>query len=97
MRLAGHPGGWLDTGLAYSPLWRARAGRATLATARDDLGLLVVYAPAAPALSIELRHEPGWAEWTGLAVTLVSAAGLAAAGWRRHSPGGSRRLTARRA
>ena len=73
------PRGMAGTGLAYSPLWRARSGRATLATARDDLGLLVVHAPAAPDLSIELRHEPGWAEWTGLAITLVSAAGLARA------------------
>jgi hypothetical protein len=82
LSLTGHAGGWVDTGLAYSPLWRARAGGTTLSTARDKLGLLVVQAPAAPALSIELRHEPGWPEGTGLAITLATAAGLAGTAWR---------------
>jgi hypothetical protein len=85
--LAAHAGGWVDTGLAYSPLWRARAGGVTLRAARDELGLLVVEAPAAPALSLELRHEAGWVEWMGLALTLASAAGLAAPAWRHHSTG----------
>jgi hypothetical protein len=41
-------------------------------------------------LSIELRHEAGWAERIGFAVTLASAAVLAAAAWRHHSTGGTR-------
>jgi hypothetical protein len=90
MDLGTQAGGWVDTGLAYSPLWRARAGGANLRVARDELGLLVVEVPAAPALSIELRHEAGWAERIGFAVTLASAAVLAAAAWRHHSTGGTR-------
>jgi hypothetical protein len=83
LALARHGGGWVSTPLAYSPLWRARIAGVALRTAPDDIGLLAVQAPAGDALSIALSHEPGWAEWTGLGLSLASATYLGAAALRR--------------
>jgi hypothetical protein len=71
----GRPGGWLPLSLAYSPLWVARADGARIPTRRDALGLLDVALPAG-AMAVELEHRPGPAEWAGVALTLLSAAGL---------------------
>jgi hypothetical protein len=76
---SGSPPGWLPLSVAYSPLWVARAEGAPIPARRDALGLLEVALPAGAA-AVELEHRPGWAEWAGVAVSLLSAAALA---WRR--------------
>jgi hypothetical protein len=76
--------GWLSLPVAYSPLWVARAGAAGLPSRRDDLGLVEVDVPPG-AVSVELEHRPGVAEWTGAALSLLSLAalGLASVGRAR--------------
>jgi hypothetical protein len=76
-------GGWLGTGMAWSPLWRAfSAPGQPLAVRRDAFGLLEVEAPTGESGVITLEHRPGFAEYGGL---LLSCAATAAwlAGWRR--------------
>jgi hypothetical protein len=68
--------GWVSTGMAYTPLWRGRAGSRLLLTRRDALGLLEVNTPLPGATAIELEHRPGAAEWAGLAASGVSAVAL---------------------
>jgi hypothetical protein len=65
-------GGWANTGFAYSPLWRARAGDQRLAARRDDLGMLEVRLAAGPPTVVDLSHSPGPAEWIGLGVTVLT-------------------------
>jgi hypothetical protein len=62
----------------------ARAGAAGLPSRRDDLGLVEVDVPPG-AVSVELEHRPGVAEWTGAALSLLSLAalGLASVGRAR--------------
>jgi hypothetical protein len=76
---------WLSSGFAYSPLWQATAAGRPLEVRRDPLGLAEVRRPARGATEILLRHVPGLAEWTGLALTGATILGLAAwrARWRR--------------
>ena len=61
--------------MAYTSLWRARAGGRPLLTRRDALGLLEVNAPPG-ATAIELEHRPAAAEWAGLAASGASAVAL---------------------
>ncbi len=82
LAMPSHPGGWLQTGMAWSPLWRAESGGRALPVRRDELGLLEVEAPAGPPLTVRLEHRPGAAEYAGLLFTGLSAAALVAA-WRR--------------
>lgn len=82
-----HPGGWMSGGVAYSPLWEARAGGRAIPSRRDPLGLLEVDAPGAAALVVELIYRPGAIEWGGLGLSLVSAIGLVAIHTLRRSPG----------
>jgi hypothetical protein len=81
--IAAHPGGWMSSGVAYSPLWRARVAGATVLTRRDDLGMLEVEAPAGSALTLELEYRPGVAEWTGLTISGLAALGLITFGLAR--------------
>jgi hypothetical protein len=67
--------GWAGLAIAYSPLWVARVGDARIPTRRDALGLLEVMPPAGTT-AVELEHRAGAAEWTGLAVSLLSLAAL---------------------
>lgn len=84
--LASHPGGWLKSGMAWSPLWRASVAGRAVAVRRDDLGMLEVEAPAGTPLVITLEHRPATAELAGLAVS--GAAGVALlVGWRRRRAG----------
>ena len=71
--LASPEAGWASTGLAWSPLWRARGPSGLLATRQDELGLLEVALPATPGLEVTLDHRPGVAEWTGALVSLAAA------------------------
>jgi hypothetical protein len=81
--VAAHAAGWSETGMAYSPLWRAEANGHALRLRSDGRGLLEVELPAGDAAEVELVHAPGVAEWSGLAVTSVCALVLAAVWIRR--------------
>jgi hypothetical protein len=65
--------GWVRTGMAYSPLWRARARGERLPARRDTLGLLEVKPPSGYSAEIDLEHRPGAAEWSALALSGASA------------------------
>jgi len=82
LAMPSHPGGWLQTGMAWSPLWRAESGGLLLPVRPDELGLLEVEALAGSTLTVSLEHRPGAAEYAGLLFTGLSAAALVAA-WRR--------------
>jgi hypothetical protein len=71
--LASPVAGWVSTGVAWSPLWRARGPGGSLATRQGELGLLEVELPASPAVEVRLHHEPGLAEWVGALVSLAAA------------------------
>jgi len=73
--------GWLSLPVAYSPLWLARADGVPLAVRRGERGLLEV-ALVAPGSSVELEHRAGFAEWTGVALSLGAGLLLAARWWR---------------
>lgn len=73
---------WLPVPIAYSPLWVARTGEARLGARPDDLGLLEVEVPPG-AVSVELEHRPGGAEWAGVGLSLLSLAALILAAIRR--------------
>ncbi len=83
LAIGAHSGGWVSTGIAYSPLWQSRAGGERLPVRRGELGLLEVKAPAGPTVVIELSHVPGAAEWAGTALSAASALALAIAWHRR--------------
>lgn len=74
--------GWASTGVAWSPLWRARSPAGPLATRQGDLGLLEVEVPMATGVEVTLHHRPGVAEWAG-ALTSLAAVGvlLLGRGW----------------
>lgn len=69
-------GGWVSTGLAWSPLWRARIPGGTVATRQGELGLLEVELPKAAGAELVLHHRPGLAEWAGALVSLAAVAVL---------------------
>ena len=83
LAMPSHPGGWLQTGMAWSPLWRAESGGLLLPVRPDELGLLEVEALAGSTLTVSLEHRPGAAEYAGLLFTGLSAAALVAAWPRR--------------
>jgi hypothetical protein len=78
--------GWVSTGMAYSPLWRVRAEGRLLATRRSELGLLEVDVGSGDAPVLELAHEPGPAEWSGVALSGACAFALLLVGYRRRHP-----------
>ncbi len=84
--LASHAGGWLNSGMAWSPLWRAYAAGKPLAVRRDDFGILEVQAPAGAPVAITLEHRPGAAEIGGLALSFAAGITLLVA-WRRQRAG----------
>jgi hypothetical protein len=65
--------GWVSTGMAWSPLWRARSPAGPLPTRQGEVGLLEVEVPAARGVEITLHHRPGVAEWAGALVSLAAA------------------------
>lgn len=71
---------WLETGIAFSPLWHAESAGRSLRTRRDEIGLLEVERARG---DVELSYRPGLAEWTGLAISVVAAALLGLAATRR--------------
>lgn len=71
--LASPEAGWVSTGVAWSPLWRARGPSGPLAMRQGELGLLEVELPATPGLEVTLHHRPGPAEWAGALVSLAAA------------------------
>lgn len=74
--LAQPEGGWVSTGIAWSPLWRAKSPAGPLATRQGDVGLLEVEVPAAQGVGVTLHHRPGIAEWAGALVSLAAVATL---------------------
>ncbi|HET7876207.1 MAG TPA: hypothetical protein VFN71_11870 [Methylomirabilota bacterium] len=80
------PPGWMTTGLAYSPLWRATAGAIPLELRKNDMGLLEVNVLAGTPDQVVLEHTPGGAEWTGLAMSAASALALSLARIRSRRP-----------
>ncbi len=68
--------GWMQTGMAYSPLWQGRVDGRAVPLRRDELGLLEVDLPAGAPVVVDLRHRPGAVELTGLAVSAVSVLAL---------------------
>jgi hypothetical protein len=72
--------GFTSTGFAYSPLMTAVAGGRALAVRRDAFGMLEVELPPGALGDITLRHAPGWMEWTGVLLSILSAAALVALG-----------------
>ena len=73
--------GWVATGLAYSPLWRAESAGKPLPVRRDHWALLEVEIPEGGG-EISLHHRPGAVERTGGLLTVASALLLALAGVR---------------
>jgi hypothetical protein len=71
--LANPAGGWVSTGLAWSPLWRARIPAGPIPTRQGELGLLEVEVPAARGVEVTLHHRPGVAEWGGALASLAAA------------------------
>jgi hypothetical protein len=71
-------GAFTPTGFAYSPLMTATAGGAALRARRDGFGMLEVERPPGGPGDITLTHTPGWAEWTGVLLSTLSAAVLMA-------------------
>jgi len=65
--------GWVSTGIAWSPLWRARGPSGALPTRQGELGLLEVELPVTPGVEVALHHRPGVAEWAGALVSLAAA------------------------
>jgi hypothetical protein len=73
---------WTPAGVAYYPLWRATAAGAPIETRRGAYGDLEVRAPAG-VTTLELTYGPGYAEWTGLALTALGVLIWLAAAWRQ--------------
>jgi hypothetical protein len=65
--------GWVSTGMAWSPLWRARSPAGPLPTRQGEVGLLEVQVPAARGVEVTLHHRPGVAEWAGALMSLAAA------------------------
>ena len=63
-------GGWVSTGMAWSPLWRARTPTGSVATRQGELGLLEVELPRGAGGELALHHRPGLAEWAGAFASL---------------------------
>lgn len=80
--LAQPEAGWASTGMAWSPLWRARSPAGPLPTRQGEVGLLEVEVPAAHGVEVTLHHRPGIAEWVGALLGVV-AAGVLFLGARR--------------
>ncbi len=87
--LAQPEGGWASTGIAWSPLWRARSPAGPLPTRQGEVGLLEVEVPGAQGVEVTLHHRPGIAEWAGALVSLAAAGVLLLGGGlrRRSVPG----------
>jgi hypothetical protein len=66
-------GGWVSTGMAWSPLWSARTPAGQAPTRQGELGLLEVELPKGPGAALTLHHGPGVAEWAGALVSLAAA------------------------
>lgn len=80
--------GWVSTGLAFYPLWRAEGPGGPLPLRRDSWGLMEVHAPPGRNLRIDLVYREGPWEWlglitSGLAVILWMAATLTSLGRER--------------
>jgi hypothetical protein len=71
--LAQPEAGWASTGMAWSPLWRARSPAGPLPTRQGEVGLLEVEVPAAHGVEVTLHHRPGIAEWVGALLGVVAA------------------------
>ena len=65
-------GGWVSTGMAWSPLWRARTPTGSVATRQGELGLLEVELPRGAGGELALHHRPGLAEWAGAFASLAA-------------------------
>ena len=85
--LAQPEAGWASTGMAWSPLWRARSPAGPLPTRQGEVGLLEVEVPAAQGVEVTLHHRPGVAEWAGTLLSVV-AAGVLLLGRVRLRPDG---------
>jgi hypothetical protein len=81
---AADAGGWLDGGVAYSPLWQAERDGRELPTRRGRYGTLEVQAPPDGG-AIRLRYGPGIVDVVGVVVSAMAAVALAADAWRRRS------------
>jgi hypothetical protein len=69
-------GGWVSTGIAWSPSWRARTPAGSVPTRQGELGLLEVKLPRSAGAELVLHHRPGAAEWAGALVSLGAVAVL---------------------
>jgi len=78
-----HSDGWVQTGLAYSPLWHGTVDGHTVPLRRGELGLLEAYLPAGGPVALEVAHRPGLAEGMGAALSAVSALALGGLWLRR--------------
>ena len=64
--------GWVETGLAYSPLWRAESAGKPSPVRRGKWGTLEAEVPNGGG-DISLRHARGYAESAGTLLTIASA------------------------
>ena len=71
--LTDSPGGWMPTGIAFYPLWRAETPAGPLETRPDSIGMLEVNAPAGKTVDVDLVYREG--PWERLGI-VVSALGL---------------------
>jgi hypothetical protein len=70
--LEGGQWGWVETGLAYSPLWQAENAGKPSPVRRGTWGTLEVEVPDGGG-DISLHHAPGYAERAGTLLTIASA------------------------
>jgi uncharacterized membrane protein YfhO len=64
--------GWVETGLAYSPLWQAESAGKPSPVRRGKWGTLEVEILDGGG-DISLHHAPGYAERAGALLTIASA------------------------
>lgn len=69
--------GWVETGLFAYPLWSASLPTGPLPTRENSERLLEVFVPPGKDRVVTLRYREGPAEWSGVALTLISLAGWA--------------------
>jgi len=65
-------GGWVTTGIAFYPLWRAETRSGPLDTRADSIGILEVHAPGGQPIEVDLVYREGPWEWAGLVASALA-------------------------
>lgn len=67
------PGATVRVKVANYPLWQAEAEGQSLPIQTDEQGLMLIKLPPG-SYTLQLRYQPGWAEWLGGIITLATLA-----------------------